>query len=207
MEKKRIIVVDDEKNTRRLIEDILTGTKQYEVIQASNGEACLRKLHEDRPDLILLDLQMPGMDGIETLTRIKQQFPHMPVVIMTAHGTIDRAVSTMKQGAQDFLTKPFPGERLKVTVRNVLEASQLENEVENLRSELKVRYELKNIIGQSGIMQEVFRSVEKVVNSDVTVLLQGESGTGKELFARAIHNHCEARKDQPFVAVNCTALP
>jgi len=207
VEKKRIIVVDDEKNTRRLIEDILTGTKQYEVIQASNGEACLRKLHEDRPDLILLDLQMPGMDGIETLTRIKQQFPHMPVVIMTAHGTIDRAVSTMKQGAQDFLTKPFPGERLKVTVRNVLEASQLENEVENLRSELKVRYELKNIIGQSGIMQEVFRSVEKVVNSDVTVLLQGESGTGKELFARAIHNHCEARKDQPFVAVNCTALP
>jgi len=207
MSKKTILVVDDDKNTRRLIEDILCKTGLYDVVQATNGESCLRKLKEMKLDLIMLDLQMPGIDGIETLKRLNQMERHLPVIIMTAHGSIDKAVASMKLGAHDFLTKPFPGERLKVTVKNVLEASELENEVETLRSELKEKYQLSNIIGQSGIMQEVFRSVEKVVNSDVTVLLQGESGTGKELFARAIHNQCDARKEKPFVAVNCTALP
>lgn len=207
MKKKRIMVVDDDKNIRRMIDIILTNTKGFEVIQVANGEACLRKLDEEGADLVLLDLQMPGIDGIETLTRIKQQHQLLPVVIMTAHGTIERAVASMKLGSYDFLTKPFPAERLKVTVKNALEASQLETEVQSLRSELKDRYQFKNIVGHSGVMQEVFRAVEKVVDSDVTVLIQGESGTGKELFARAIHNQNKTRKDKPFVAVNCTALP
>ena len=207
MQKKRIMVVDDDKNTRRLIEDILTKTNQYEIVQASNGESCLRKLDEDGVDLVLIDLQMPGIDGIETMKRIKEKYSYLPVVIMTAHGTIERAVDSMKLGSYDFLTKPFPGDRLKVTVKNALEASALETEVKSLRSELKERYQLENIIGQSGVMQEVFRAVEKVVDSDVTVLIQGESGTGKELIARGIHNHCQARRSKPFVAVNCTALP
>jgi len=201
------MVVDDDKNTRRLIEDILTKTNQYEIVQASNGESCLRKLDEDGVDLVLIDLQMPGIDGIETMKRIKEKYSYLPVVIMTAHGTIERAVDSMKLGSYDFLTKPFPGDRLKVTVKNALEASALETEVKSLRSELKERYQLENIIGQSGVMQEVFRAVEKVVDSDVTVLIQGESGTGKELIARGIHNHCQARRSKPFVAVNCTALP
>ena len=207
MQKKRIMVVDDDKNTRRLIEDILTKTNQYEIVQASNGESCLRKLDGDGVDLVLIDLQMPGIDGIETMKRIKEKYSYLPVVIMTAHGTIERAVDSMKLGSYDFLTKPFPGDRLKVTVKNALEASALETEVKSLRSELKERYQLENIIGQSGVMQEVFRAVEKVVDSDVTVLIQGESGTGKELIARGIHNHCQARRSKPFVAVNCTALP
>ncbi|MBN2030565.1 sigma-54-dependent Fis family transcriptional regulator [bacterium] len=207
MEKKRIIVVDDDKNTRLLIENILTKTRQYDVIQARNGEACLRKLNETHVNLILLDLQMPGIDGIETLKRIKKQAPHIPVIIMTAHGTIEKAVHSMKLGSYDFLTKPFPAERLKVTVKNALEAVALETEVKSLRSVLDSRFQFKNIIGRSGVMQEVFRAVEKVIDSDVTVLIQGESGTGKELIARAIHNESKVRHAKPFVAVNCTALP
>ncbi len=207
MEKKKILVVDDDKNTRLLIESILTKTRQYKVIQARNGEACLRKLSETHIDLILLDLQMPGIDGIETLKQIKKQTPHIPVIIMTAHGTIEKAVHSMKLGSYDFLTKPFPSERLKVTVKNALEAVALETEVKSLRSVLDSRFQFKNIIGRSGVMQEVFRAVEKVINSDVTVLIQGESGTGKELIARAIHNESKARHAKPFVAVNCTALP
>ena len=207
MDRKTIMVVDDDKNTRRLIEDILKKTRRYDVIQAANGEACLKKLDEEDIDLVLMDIQMPGIDGIETLQKIKERFDHLPVVMMTAHGTIERAVSSMKQGAYDFVTKPFQGERLKVTLKNALEANALESEVLSLRSELKDRTRMENLIGHSGVMQEVFRSVEKVVDSEVTVLVQGESGTGKELIARAIHNQCQARKDKPFVAVNCTALP
>ncbi len=207
MNKKRILVVDDEKNTRRLIEEILTKIKKYEIIQAANGEACLKKLDELALDLVLIDLQMPGIDGIETLKRIKQLYPKLPVIIMTAHGTIEKAVSSMRLGSYDFLTKPFPSERLKVTVKNALETSALENEVQTLRSELKNRYQFDNIVGQSGAMQAVFQAVEKVIDSNVTVLIQGESGTGKELIARAIHNQSQTKQSKPFVAVNCTALP
>jgi len=207
MKKKWIMVVDDDRNTRRLIEDILIKTNMYRILQASNGEACLRKLEEESIDLVLLDLQMPGIDGMETLKRIKELNRHLPVVIMTAHGTIEKAVASMKLGSYDFVTKPFAGERLKVTVKNALEASALETEVQSLRSELKHRYQFENIVGQSGSMQEVFQAVEKIVDSNVTVLIQGESGTGKELIARAIHNRSKARQRKTYVAVNCTALP
>ncbi|NQT24427.1 sigma-54-dependent Fis family transcriptional regulator [candidate division KSB1 bacterium] len=207
MAKPCIMIVDDEKNVRLLIRDILTEKRQYDIVQATSGEACLRKLDEKGVDLVLMDLQMQGMDGHETLNAIRQQHPYLPVIIMTAHGTIERAVDSMKSGSYDFLTKPFTGERLIVTVKNALAANALKTEVQSLRSELKDRYKFENIIGQSGVMQEVFRALEKVVNSDVTVLLQGESGTGKELFARAIHNQSTTRKDKPFIAVNCTALP
>ncbi len=205
--KNRILVVDDDKNVRRLVSDILEKSGSYELITASTGEACLNKLQEQPVDLLLLDIQMPGMDGIEVLDQVKKKHPDLPVIIMTAHGTIERAVDSMKKGCYDFLTKPFSSDRLKVTVKNALDAHTLESEVQSLRSELKDRFDFDNIVGQSGVMQELFRAVEKLVNSEVTVLIQGESGTGKELFARAIHNHCEARRDKPYVAVNCTALP
>jgi len=207
MQSKRIMVVDDDKHIRKLIHDNLVRNKDYLVIEATNGEACLRKLEDVEIDLIMLDLQMPGINGIDTLKKIKARLPRLPVIIMTAHGTIEKAVSSMKLGSYDFLTKPFPGERLRVTVKNALEASALESELQSLRSELKDRYAFGNIVGQSGAMQDVFRAVEKIVDSDVTVLIHGESGTGKELFARAIHNKCKARCSKPFVAVNCTALP
>jgi len=205
--KYKVLVVDDDKNVRRMIEINLEKEKRYEVIHASNGESCLHQLQEDVPDIILLDLQLPGIDGIETLKRIREFSSKIPVVMISGHGTIETAVKSMKLGAYDFITKPFSADRLKITVKNALDNSALRNEVDRLRAELHEKYQFKNIIGQSGAMQEVFKAVSKVINSDVTVLLQGESGTGKELIARAIHYESEKRRNKPFVAVNCSALP
>ena len=205
--KYNILVVDDDRNICKMIEINLRKEKEYIVETANSGEACLKAIRETIPDLILLDIQMPGIDGIETLTRIRNEEPRIPVVMMSAHGTIEKAVKSMKLGAYDFIQKPFPSDRLLVTVRNALTTSSLKQEIDSLRSELKDRFQFKNIIGQSGVMQEVFRALEKVVNSNVTVLIQGESGTGKELIARAIHYHNPQRSNKPFVAVNCSALP
>jgi len=205
--KSVVLVVDDDKNICKMIEIHLRKEKSYEIRTATNGEACLKNIRESMPDLVLLDIQMPGIDGIETLKRIKEIEPLIPVVMMSAHGTIEKAVESMKMGAYDFIQKPFESERLLVTVKNALLNSSLRREVDELKRELKNKYQFENIIGQSGVMQEVFRAMEKVVNSNVTVLVQGESGTGKELIARAIHYHNKQRANNPFVAVNCSALP
>jgi DNA-binding NtrC family response regulator len=205
--KYSILVVDDDKNICKMIEINLRKEKEYEVEVANSGEACLKAIREFVPDLILLDIQMPGIDGIETLKRIRDEEPRMPVVMMSAHGTIEKAVQSMKLGAYDFITKPFASDRMLITVRNALTTSSLKQEIDTLRSELRSKFQFKNIIGQSGKMQEVFRALEKVVNSNVTVLIQGESGTGKELIARAIHYHSSLRSSKPFIAVNCSALP
>ncbi len=204
--KRNILVVDDDKNICKMIEINLRKEKNYEIGIATNGEACLKHIRESSPDLVLLDIQMPGIDGLETLKRIREQDTIIPVVMMSAHGTIEKAVQSMRLGAHDFITKPFASDRLLVTVNNALLNSSLKREVDELKRELKDRYQFKNIIGQSGVMQEVFRSLEKVVDSNVTVLIQGESGTGKELIARGIHFHSR-RSSNPFVAVNCSALP
>ncbi len=205
--KYSILVVDDDKNICKMIEINLRKEKEYEIEVANSGEACLKVIREFVPDLILLDIQMPGIDGIETLKRIRDEEPRIPVVMMSAHGTIEKAVQSMKLGAYDFITKPFASDRMLVTVRNALTTSSLKQEIDTLRSELRSKFQFKNIIGQSGKMQEVFRALEKVVNSNVTVLIQGESGTGKELIARAIHYHSSLRSAKPFIAVNCSALP
>ncbi|RMF61811.1 MAG: sigma-54-dependent Fis family transcriptional regulator [Calditrichaeota bacterium] len=205
--KSNILVVDDDKNICKMIEITLRKEKAYDISTASNGEACLKVMRESPPDLVLLDIQMPGIDGIETLRRIKEEYSLVPVVMMSAHGTIEKAVESMRLGAYDFITKPFASDRLTVTVKNALMNSALKKEVDELKRELKDRYQFENIIGQSGVMQEVFRAMEKVVNSNVTVLIQGESGTGKELIARAIHYHNKQRCNNAFVAVNCSALP
>jgi len=203
----QVLIVDDDVNIRKMIEINLKKDRIYKIISAVNGESCLRIMHETIPDLVLLDIQMPGIDGIETLHRIKQENPKIPVVMMSAHGTIETAVKSMQLGAFDFITKPFSGDRLRLTVKNAIENSSLKAEVDRLRQELQERYQFKNIIGESGPMQEVFKSIKKVTDSNVTVLLQGESGTGKELIARAIHFESEKRRNKPFVAVNCSALP
>jgi len=202
-----ILVVDDDKNIGKLIKSILLLEKNYEVVNVINGEACLKFIEEQLPDLVIMDIQMPGIDGIEALKKIKEFDSRVPVVMMSAHGSIEKAVKSMKLGAYDFITKPLDQDRLLITVKNALMTSSLKQEVDDLKSELKQKYTFSNIVGQSGVMQEVFKSVEKVVNSNVTVLIQGESGTGKELIARAIHYHSKIRANKAFVAVNCTALP
>jgi len=200
-EKRRpkILIVDDDKNICKMIEASLRKERKYDIDTALSGEACLKLIKEELPDLCLVDIQMPGIDGIETLKRIKEEDTRLPVIMMTAHGTIERAVNSMKLGAYDFLTKPFARDRLLVTVQNALINSSLQKEVSELRSELKNKYTFSNIVGQSGVMQDVFRAVEKVVDSNVTVLIQGESGTGKELIARAIHYHSKLRTNKPFI--------
>ncbi len=202
-----ILIVDDDKNIGKMIEATLRKEKKYEILTALNGEACMNMIREETPDLVLLDIQMPGMDGLETLKQIKEEDSRIQVVMMTAHGTIERAVTSMKSGAYDFLTKPFARDRLIVTVDNALMNTSLRKEVDELRTELKGKYSFGNIIGQSGGIQDVFKALRKVVDSNVTVLIQGESGTGKELIARATHFLSKTRADKPFVAVNCSALP
>ena len=206
-QRNTVLIVDDDKNICKMIEIQLRKEKTYTVTTASNGEACLKIIRESLPDLILMDIQMPGIDGIETLKRVREIEPLIPVVMMSAHGTIEKAVESMKLGAYDFITKPFASDRLTITVSNAMINSSLKREVDELKRELKDRYQFKNIIGQSGVMQEVFRAMEKIVNSNVTVVIQGESGTGKELIARAIHYHNKKRCNKSFVAVNCSALP
>jgi DNA-binding NtrC family response regulator len=206
MPRKQIMVVDDHKHIRKLINDILVKSRLYSVVTASTGEACLRKLQEEPIDLVLLDIQMQGMDGLSTLKKIRQIHADLPVIIMTAHGTVERAVDSMKLGSQDFISKPFKSEQLLETVKNTLNQNPARVHMQPSRSELSEKFGFENIIGQSSVMQDVFQSVQKVVDSDVTVLIHGESGTGKELIARAIHNHSK-RKNKPFRPVNCTALP
>jgi two-component system response regulator AtoC len=201
--KPRILVVDDEEKLRRVIELQLSAAG-YDVDKAASAEEGL-KLAE-RADLVLTDLKLPGMDGLELLAAIRRQNMQAPVVVMTAFGTIEVAVQAMKSGAVDFLLKPFSLDHLMAIVQKALEVRALRDENRKLREELGKRYEFDNIIGRSPAMQEIFATIERVAPSRATVLLAGESGVGKDLIARAIHFH-SPRRDRPFVKINCTALP
>jgi DNA-binding NtrC family response regulator len=174
------------------------------VDKAASAEEGL-KLAE-RADLILTDLRLPGMDGLELLHLMRRQNSEVPVIVMTAFGTIETAVEAMKAGAADFLLKPFSLDHLMTVVRKALELRALQDENRKLREELGRRYQFDNIVGRSPAMQEIFATILRVAPSRATVLLAGESGVGKDLIARAIHYH-SPRKDRPFVKINCTALP
>ncbi|HXA07018.1 MAG TPA: sigma-54 dependent transcriptional regulator [Bryobacteraceae bacterium] len=201
--KQRILVVDDEEKLRRVIE-LQLMTAGFDVDKAGSAEEGL-KLAE-RADLVLTDLKLPGMDGLELLAAIRRQNMQSPVIVMTAFGTIEVAVDAMKAGAADFLMKPFSLDHLMAVVQKALEVRALRDENRQLREELGKRYQFDNIIGRSPVMQEVFATIERVAPSRATVLLAGESGVGKDLIARAIHFH-SPRRDRPFVKINCTALP
>src|SRR5512134_3037192 len=201
--KSRILVVEDEEKLRRVIELHLAGSG-YEVDEAGTAEEALRLA--DRANLILTDLRLPGMDGLELLSLLRRQDAQMPVIVMTAFGTVENAVEAMKTGATDFLPKPFSLDHLLTVIGKALEVRALRDENRVLREELGRRYAFDNVVGHSAAMQEIFATIMRVAPTRATVLLAGESGVGKDLIARAIHFH-SPRRDRPFVKINCTAIP
>jgi len=200
-----ILVIDDKESMRQMLAKTLES-EGYEVDVARDGEVGLDKAKEKRFDLVLTDLKLPNMDGLSVLSSFKDLDPEISVIVMTAYGTIETAVQAIKQGAFDFLTKPFDVDHLNVLIQRALENRRLLAENVLLREELAQSLGFTEIIGKSEKMKEVTRLVKKVASSDTTVLLLGESGTGKELFARAIHS-LSPRKNGPYVAINCAAIP
>jgi DNA-binding NtrC family response regulator len=199
---RTILIVDDEPLNLDLLEQELSDLG-YAVEKADSGLGALEKLAAKAADLVLIDYQMPGMNGIEALNEIKKKDAALPVIIITAYGTIERAVEAIKSGADDFVTKPFDPDHLAVVVKKALERARLRTEVELLSEEVAGRYHL--IAGKSEAMRRVVGDARKAAASKATVLLLGESGTGKELFARSIHEWSE-RAARPFVAINCVGL-
>ncbi|MBW2542306.1 MAG: sigma-54-dependent Fis family transcriptional regulator [Deltaproteobacteria bacterium] len=200
----RVLVVDDEQGVRESLRMLFKG--DCEVATAGSVEEAERVLQESTPDLILLDLVMPGRSGLDLLAALADEADPPPVVVLTATKTVNTAVEAMKRGAVDYITKPFEVEALRIKVRSLLERRELEREVVRLRAEADERERLCGLVGASPPMRELFQTIRRIAASRATVLIQGESGTGKELVARAIHDLGE-RAEQPFVAVNCAALP
>ena len=200
----RVLIVDDEAAVRESLRMLLKN--ESEVHTAEDVESALRAISETTPDLILLDIVMPGRSGLELLADLGDRGLEIPVIVLTATNTVSIAVQAMKLGAADFVTKPFEIDAMRIKVRQLLERGQLEREVLRLRDEVSERQQLGRMVGRSPVMREVFRTVERVAKARATVLISGESGTGKELVARAIHD-LGPHADGPFVAVNCGAIP
>lgn len=199
-----VLVVDDEKNYLLVMEALLAGAG-YEVLTAEGGEEALEIVRRNDLDLIITDMKMPRLSGIELMEQIKKVYPDLPVIMMTAYGTVEKAVEAMKKGAFDYILKPFKNEEMLLTVAKALELRHLLTENRRLKQDLEQRYRFENIIGNSKAMQSIFAMVEKVAQTRATVLISGESGTGKELIARAIHFR-SPRSQGPFISVNCGAL-
>lgn len=205
MDKAQLLIVDDEPASRYGIKKALTPFK-LSIQEASEGKQALEMISQLNPDLVILDINLPGMDGLAVLAETTQ-LNHSPlVIVITAYGSEKVAVEAMKRGAYDYIAKPFEIEDLRLTVARALEKLQLKEENLQLRTELEKRSGIGRILGQSAAMRKVFDLIEKVSQSDVTVLIQGESGTGKELVAREIH-HRSSRFGKSFITMNCAALP
>ena len=201
---EKILIVDDERDTREFMARALSG--KYEVATAADAELAMRQIEADGTiRLLLSDIRMPGEDGITLRKAAKAARPDLAVILLTAFGTIDQAVAAMKEGADDFLTKPVDLDQLEIRVGKALKAHRLEAQVEDLKAQLDEKYGLGGIIGNSPAMQKVFRMVRQAAPTDATVLLEGPSGTGKELVARAIHA-LSPRAKGPFVAVEFAAI-
>ncbi len=199
----RILVVEDEEKLRRVIE-LQLRAEGFEVDQAGSAEDALPLASS--ADVVLTDLRLPGMDGLQLLTRLREQHLTPPVIVMTAFGSIEKAVEAMKAGAENFVPKPFSLDHLVAVVNKALANRALREENRLLKAELNSRYQFGNIVGRSPAMREIFSTVERVAPTRATVLLCGESGVGKDMIARAIHQH-SPRCDKPFVKLNCTAIP
>ncbi len=201
----KLLVVDDEEAMRYMLTSML-GKEGYQVSAAANGGEALQLMEEDVFDLILCDIKMPVMDGLAFLRELKKRGYTLPVIMMSAYGTLDTAVEAIKEGACDYISKPFRRDEIVLVLRKVVEREKLAKENIRLREEVERSYSFSNIIGKSRSMQDLFGTIRKVADVKSTVLLLGESGTGKELVAKAIHYN-SGRSDKPFVAVNCGAIP
>ncbi len=201
---KSILVVDDEVGARESLKMILKG--DYQIFLAKNAEEAFRQIDLHIPDVILLDLILPDMDGLRVLERIKQRLPDQIIIMITATKTVKTAVEAMKLGAYDYITKPFDVDELRLIIHRALSTRALKEENQRLWMEVDRTFGFDNIIGKSKEMKEIFKVVKQVADTRSTVLIMGESGTGKELISRAIHYH-SPRRNHPFVTINCAAIP
>jgi two-component system response regulator PilR (NtrC family) len=205
MFKDKLLVADDEQSMREFL-DIMLKKEGYKVSLASNGEEVLKLAERDIFDLILMDIRMPKLDGIAVLKKIKALSPETIVIMITAYASTDTAIRAMKEGAYDYVTKPFKVDEIKLIIRNALEKKNLQKENILLKQVVRDRYHFDNILGQSPKMLALYDLLEKVGPTKTNILIAGESGTGKELVAKAIHYN-SPRKDKPFVTLNCGAIP
>lgn len=201
----KILIIDDDASFRRVLEYNLQE-EGYEVLTASSGEEGLSIFATQAPHLVITDMKMNGISGMDVLSTIKKQSPDTLVIIITAFGAVDKAVEAMKLGAYDYITKPVNRDELKLVARKALELSNLSQENKDLKKRIENREEFKHMVGASDAMAEVFSLVNKVANTEATILITGESGTGKELVARALHEQ-SSRRGSLFIAINCAAIP
>ncbi len=202
---EKILVVDDDEGIQFFLREVLRK-KNYEVDSATTAEQALVKARKDNYGLIIMDVKLPGISGIDAIKRLKELTPAVPIIVMTAYGTKELTLQAIQEGAYDFFVKPIKLEEFLIVLHRALEKRHLQLEVAKLEETLKKKYEFENIIGTSGPMREVFALIRKVASTDSSVIIYGESGTGKELIAQAIHTH-SSRKDKPFVKLNCVAIP
>jgi len=200
-----ILIIEDKESMLDMLKQTLEA-EGYQVVTARDGAEGIRKLSDERIGLVLTDLKLPKKDGFDVLKAVKQDNPLLPVIVMTAFGTIETAVKAVKQGAYDFLTKPFDTDHLLVLIKRALDASRMAAENILLREEFAEKFGLPKMIGKSSQIQDIMARIQKVAPTNASVLIHGESGTGKELFARAIH-YLSNRKDAPFIAINSAAIP
>ncbi len=205
MSRGAVLIVDDEPRQLEILRTILVH-EGYDVETRQTAEEAIGALRASPPQVLLTDLKLPGMDGIALLEEAIKEAPACCAIMMTAHGTVDTAVRAMKIGAFDYLTKPLERDELLLVLERAMETVRLRGENRRLKAQLRERFRLENVVGSHGLMQDVFRLVQKVASSSATVLVYGESGTGKELIARALHYNAP-RASRPFLAVNCSAIP
>src|SRR4030081_422132 len=205
MAQKSILVADDDASIRSLLRQLLTD-EGYSITEAATGTEVVAQVKESSPDLVIMDVRMPELDGIEALSRVKATNPKTAVLIMTAFGSSNAAIRAMELGAFDYITKPFELDKISHSVKRVLDYQDLTAEVEELRDEISTLVQTERIVGNSPAMQEVYKTIGKVAKADATVLITGESGTGKELVAEALHFNSN-RRSGPMVKVSCAALP
>ncbi len=206
MPRDKILIVDDEDLIRWSLRQKFTNWG-YHVSEAPDGKSAIELVEKEEPDLVLLDIRLPDMNGLDVLRAVKEKQPRIVVIMMTAYGVLEDAVTALRLGAYDFVAKPLNFDELSVTVANALEAVKLRQEVHHFRERDKKLFDFRNIVGQSKPLADAIEMVKKVASSPATtILLQGESGTGKDLFAKAIHYH-SSRAEKPFLAINCAALP